>query len=200
MSDAPRIVTLPNALTLARLACLPVAAVLFRSERYLLSAALFLAGMATDCVDGWLARRLGQQSELGAYLDPVVDKIVLLGLLYELGHARILDWPVPHLFLARELLHSAVRSAGALRGSLVGANWMGKTKALLQTMLVAAGLALPALDAGYGLGAIRWAAWGVLALAWAFFFTFAYWNRMSLLSRPVTEAPARSSSQTPPPA
>lgn len=71
-----QIFTVPNAVTTLRLACLPWFVVLIGDGRSV--AAAFVLGSlgATDWVDGWLARRLGQTSELGAILDPTADRLV----------------------------------------------------------------------------------------------------------------------------
>ena len=86
-------------------------------------------------------------------------------------------WPpaVAHLFLARELLHSGIRDAAAAHGVVVGANRMGKVKAALQSVVIAAGLAMPSPSAAAGW--ISGAAWTVLALSWVFFGVFLARNR-----------------------
>ena len=189
MSIHQDIATIPNLLTVGRLLSLPVTVLLFRNEHYWAAACVFLGAMATDCIDGWLAKRLNQQTALGLYLDPVVDKIVLLSLFYELAHAGLIDWAVPHLFLARELLQNALRSVAALRGAVVGANWMGKTKAWLQTVLIGWGLIVPALPTVLSETAcsrtaiaLRAAAWIVVLLAWCFLAVFVSWNHPSRAS------------------
>ena len=182
--------TVPNILTLLRLLALPVILLMFRSGRGLAAAAVFVVAMLTDCADGWLARKSGQRSVLGLYFDAVVDKIVILVLLYELAMAGMMSPVAAHLFLARELLQSAVRSAGASRQRVIGANWMGKTKAFLQVVLVTCGLALSAIVAGQGLDkrvpliVFETAVWGVLAVTWCFFGVFVFQNRALLLERP----------------
>jgi CDP-diacylglycerol--glycerol-3-phosphate 3-phosphatidyltransferase len=169
--------TVPNLLTLSRLAALPGVITLSRAGRPAWAAGLFLAAMLTDCFDGWLARRLDQRSALGLYLDPVVDKIVVLVLFYELAHQGVITIAVPHLFLARELLQNGVRAAAASRGTVVGANWMGKTKAVLQTAVLFWGLLLPASGP-----AVAVASWVVLLLSWGFLFTFLVWNRRLIVT------------------
>ena len=178
------LLTVPNLLTLARLASLPIVTVLARRGQVVAAAAVFLAGMGTDVLDGWLAKKLKQQTRLGLYLDPVVDKIVILVLLYELSYTGLLQAVVPHLFLVRELLQNAVRAVAAGRGAVVGANWMGKTKAVLQTVLIAWGLLLPALvdrlPGAAGISCCRAfhaMVWGVLLMTWCFFGVFLCWNR-----------------------
>lgn len=165
---------IPNLLTLARLALAPVVIVLFRGEHHVAAAVVFVLAMVTDCFDGWAARRFNQQTTIGLYLDPVVDKIVILALLYELAHAGQFSMAIPHLFLARELLQNAIRATAAAKGNVVGANWMGKTKAFLQIVLITWGLLAPVLP--ITTTAIAIAAWALLALTWVFFGIFFSWN------------------------
>lgn len=170
--------TVPNVLTCSRLLALPAVVLLFRQDHFVAASLLFLAAMLTDVIDGWLAGILNQRSRLGLYLDSVVDKILILALFYELAYAGMMSWTIPHLFLVRELLHNGVRCAAAAGGTIVGANWMGKVKACLQTAVIVAGLALPALECPVaGMLALRVSAAVVLAVAWMFFFVFAHRNR-----------------------
>ncbi|MFC1462063.1 CDP-alcohol phosphatidyltransferase family protein [Verrucomicrobiota bacterium] len=177
MNETRHPLNIPNTLTIARLLAVVPVIYLSRTGQEPAAAALFVVAMLTDCLDGWYAKRHGQETALGLYLDPVVDKIVILALLYELAHTGRIDWVVSHLFLARELLQNAVRNAAARQGQVVGANWMGKTKAVLQTALVAWGLALPALGNGLPGDALKVAAWLVLGVSWCFFARFLWLNR-----------------------
>jgi cardiolipin synthase len=70
--------TLPNLLTFSRLVALPFLVNAILEGHHLAAAAIFLAASITDIVDGYLARRFGMASPLGAYLDPVADKLVLV--------------------------------------------------------------------------------------------------------------------------
>lgn len=176
------ILTVPNLLTLSRLAALPVVIALSRSGHPAAAAVVFIVAMLTDCFDGFLAKRLNQQSVLGLYLDPVVDKIVILSLFYHLALVEVLFPAVAHLFLARELLQNGVRAVAASRGSVVGANWMGKAKAWLQSVLIAWGLLLPALTTSPSTAealrtAINASACLVLAICWCFLAMFVHRNR-----------------------
>ncbi|MFT4920014.1 MAG: CDP-diacylglycerol--glycerol-3-phosphate 3-phosphatidyltransferase, partial [Zhongshania aliphaticivorans] len=80
---------IPNALTLFRIVLIPVLVVLFYmpiAHTYFLTAAVFAVAAMTDWLDGYLARKLGQSTALGAFLDPVADKLmvaVALALLIE---------------------------------------------------------------------------------------------------------------------
>ncbi|HNY26745.1 MAG TPA: CDP-diacylglycerol--glycerol-3-phosphate 3-phosphatidyltransferase [Candidatus Sumerlaeota bacterium] len=174
------IFNIPNLLTLLRLVSLPGIILLARAGFPVAACGLFVAGMVSDCFDGYLARRWGQCTPLGLYLDPAVDKIVILTLFYELAQAGSVDWAVAHLFLARELLLSAVRATAGVQGRIVGANWMGKTKAALQSILIGWGMLLPVwgVSPGHWLrGMLSGAAWLVVVLSWISLGIFLYWNR-----------------------
>ncbi|HXG16842.1 MAG TPA: CDP-alcohol phosphatidyltransferase family protein [Calidithermus sp.] len=69
---------LPNSITLARLCLVPVVALLVLQERYGWALAAFAVAGASDAVDGFLARALGQRTALGALLDPAADKLLLV--------------------------------------------------------------------------------------------------------------------------
>lgn len=75
----PGLWTVPNAITLVRLLCLPIFVWLLAVDDRRVAAALVLGALgATDWVDGYLARRLGQESEFGAKFDPTVDRLLLI--------------------------------------------------------------------------------------------------------------------------
>jgi cardiolipin synthase len=98
------VLTLPNLITLIRLACLPVFVWLLLAQENRIAAAFLLGGLgATDWVDGYLARRLNQRSEFGAKFDPTADRILFIVGLF----AIMADGSIPLLFavgvLVREL-------------------------------------------------------------------------------------------------
>ncbi|MEI6413126.1 MAG: CDP-diacylglycerol--glycerol-3-phosphate 3-phosphatidyltransferase [Pseudomonadota bacterium] len=130
---------IPNALTLLRVALIPVLAGVFylpfESAR-LLSAILFTLAAVTDWLDGHLARRWGQFSAFGAFLDPVADKLIVAVALILL----VQDDPTPWLALpaavivGREIAISALREWMAELGarSRVAVGWLGKFKTAAQ--------------------------------------------------------------------
>ena len=126
--ETDRILTLPNVVTVVRLACLPVFLWLLFGHDNRFGAALVLAAMgATDWVDGYLARRLGQVSELGKILDPVADR-----LLFFVGIGGILiDGSVPVWFAVVALVREALVAGATLLLAVLGAKridvtWAGK--------------------------------------------------------------------------
>ncbi|WP_235035361.1 CDP-alcohol phosphatidyltransferase family protein [Roseomonas sp. 18066] len=85
--------TLPNLITLARLCAVPTNIWLIIHGRLDLSCIVFLAAGISDAIDGWLARRQGSQSRLGAFLDPLADKALLISTYVALAWAGMLpDW------------------------------------------------------------------------------------------------------------
>jgi cardiolipin synthase len=70
--------TLPNFITLVRLAALPFFLVSIANGRFDIALAIFVAAGISDGVDGYLARRFHMKSALGAYLDPIADKLLLM--------------------------------------------------------------------------------------------------------------------------
>jgi cardiolipin synthase (CMP-forming) len=122
------VVTLPNLVTVARLCCLPLFLWLLFGREDRAAAAWLLAGLGiTDWVDGFLARRLGQVSELGKVLDPVADRLLFL-----VGAGGILiDGSVPTWFavtvLVREtLVGGATVVLAALGARRIDVTWFGK--------------------------------------------------------------------------
>jgi cardiolipin synthase (CMP-forming) len=122
------VLTLPNLITFARLACLPVFLwLLFGREDRAAAAALLAVLGITDWVDGYLARRMGQVSELGKILDPVADRLLLV-----VGAGGILiDGSVPTWFavivLVREtLVGGATIVLAALGARRIDVTWFGK--------------------------------------------------------------------------
>ena len=84
--------------------------------------------MATDWVDGWLARRSGSSSAMGSLLDPVADKILVLSVLIVLlGEGVFAGWVVAAI-VAREFLVSGLRLAALERGVVLGARDLGKAE------------------------------------------------------------------------
>jgi CDP-diacylglycerol--glycerol-3-phosphate 3-phosphatidyltransferase len=128
---------LPNVLTLARIASLPL--VLLTIDNYsrvlsFVSACIFIAGGITDILDGYIARKRGQESVLGAFLDPLADKLFVLGtLVYLTARGRVPDWLVV-ILLSRELAITVLRSIAATYGLVIKAGAGGKAKTLLQTV------------------------------------------------------------------
>ncbi len=146
---------------------------------------LFIFAMLTDLADGIIARRPGQSSLLGLYLDPVTDKIVLLTMFFVLADLGLIPFWMAVLMMAREFLVGGLRSAAASAGQVVGANFMGRTKAWLQTVCISLGLGVRAFGVGRAIEGpmVTWPTGLTLLLAWVFAGVFLWWNRALLKPR-----------------
>lgn len=133
---------LPNWITLSRLLALPILLYCLASptaETRTFSMIIFLIAAATDWLDGYLARKLNQVTELGKFLDPLVDKLlVLTPLLALIALGSVPAWGV-FLILARELTIAGWRITPGLTGAsaVVGANVWGKLKTISQIAAIA---------------------------------------------------------------
>ncbi len=95
---------LPNLITVFRLFLVPVIVWLIVANQFLGAFVVFLAAGITDALDGFLARRFGWQTELGAYLDPVADKALLMSVYAVLGFFGYLPAWLVILVISRDLL------------------------------------------------------------------------------------------------
>ena len=129
----------PNALTLSRLAAIPLLMILLivRFDGHdQIAAVLFLVFSFTDTLDGQIARRRGTVSDLGRFLDPLADKLFVLSVLIVLvQEGLVAAWVVVVIF-SRELLITILRSVAATQGRVIAAAPMGKTKTATQMAAV----------------------------------------------------------------
>ena len=135
--------TIPNILTFIRLALIPVFVVVFYLPyewSAVAAAMVFWVAGFTDWLDGLLARKLGQTSRFGAFLDPVADKVmVAAALILITEHYHSIWITIPAItMIGRELIISALREWMAeigKRGS-VAVSWIGKYKTAAQMTAV----------------------------------------------------------------
>jgi cardiolipin synthase len=90
-----RIITVPNLLTLVRMALIPVFVSLLFYQKFLLALGVFVIAGITDGLDGLLARRFHQQSPLGRILDPIADKMMLVTSFVVLSMRGVYPTPLP---------------------------------------------------------------------------------------------------------
>lgn len=123
-----RILTVPNAISLLRLACIPVFLwLLFSRDNRYAAAWLWGAVGATDWVDGWWARRFDVVSEFGKFIDPLTDRAVLIVGILAVGIDGAVPWWLVVLTLAREVLVALAGAVlGALGGRRIDVTWWGK--------------------------------------------------------------------------
>jgi CDP-diacylglycerol--glycerol-3-phosphate 3-phosphatidyltransferase len=134
--------TLPDRLTLARALSVPVVVVLFAWDfpnHDYWATAVFAVAMATDQVDGWLARRWNQTSAFGSLLDPIADKVLVLAALVMLIAEDVAPAWMVAAIVAREFLVSGLRLAAIERGIVIAARDLGKVKTWAQALAVVVG-------------------------------------------------------------
>ena len=143
--------TLPNIITLSRIGLIPVFVVLFYLQPNYLEGeplawinnslvAIFLLISSTDFLDGLLARKLNQISDLGAFLDPVADKLMVcaaLILLTDYYHTWFITIP-SIIIISREILVSALREwMGEIgKRANISVSWIGKSKTFMQMISI----------------------------------------------------------------
>ena len=98
--------------------------------------ALFLLAAATDWCDGYLARRRNQITPLGILLDPIADKILVIGILLVFVQLRLVPAWMVLVILIRELLITSVRLSAASRHTVIPAAAEGKQKAVSQMLAI----------------------------------------------------------------
>src|SRR6202007_1194059 len=99
-----RIWTVPNQITLLRLGFLPIFLSLISYEHYRWALLVLVIAGLSDLCDGWLARRLNQRSSLGAYLDPIADKLLLSSSFVILAFKQKIAWWLTIIVLSRDVL------------------------------------------------------------------------------------------------
>ena len=131
--------TLPNQLTILRLLLIPVVGYsLTASFTYhdQVGAAVYATAAATDTLDGYIARSRKLITELGKFLDPVADKLLVLTVLAILVSESVIPFWVLVVVLSREFLITGLRSIAASQGVIVGSTPWGKSKTLSQNTMI----------------------------------------------------------------
>ena len=138
---------LPNYLTLGRIIIVPLLVVVlltpvaeawFGISSYALAIAIFLVASLTDILDGHLARRRNQVSNLGKLLDPIADKLLVSAALIVLVEKHLAPaWTVV-IILGREFIVTGLRSIAATEGIVIQAQNVGKIKMWAQCVAIVA--------------------------------------------------------------
>jgi CDP-diacylglycerol--glycerol-3-phosphate 3-phosphatidyltransferase len=134
--------TLPDRLTLGRAFAVPIVVVLFTWDftyHDYIATGVFVVAMATDQVDGWLARRWNQTSAFGSLLDPIADKVLVMATLVMLVAEGVAPAWMVAAIVAREFLVSGLRLAAIEKGVVMGARDLGKLKTWAQAVAVGLG-------------------------------------------------------------
>ena len=133
-----------NTLTMIRFALIPFIIVfLFLDNTFkILALVLFIIAGITDYFDGYFAKKRNEQTLFGNFIDPVSDKILMVGIFFTLSYLGILHIAIPLLLLGREFAMNGIRSVSSATDNIVKANIFGKTKFILQAIVIIAGIVL----------------------------------------------------------
>ncbi|MBI2817411.1 MAG: CDP-diacylglycerol--glycerol-3-phosphate 3-phosphatidyltransferase [Acidobacteria bacterium] len=157
---------LPNSLTLIRIFLIPLLVVVlltrFPSKEFI-GVAIFLAAAFTDWLDGRVARKRGQVTALGVWLDPLADKLLIAAALLALVELRLAPAWMVLIILGRELAVTGLRNIALLQGFSIAVSDLGKVKMGVQVFSVVSLL----LGVHYRiLGVLGgWALWVVVVFA-----------------------------------
>lgn len=160
--------SIPNLITLARILLVPVVVWAIASNQMLFAFLLFAAAGLSDAVDGFLAKRFGMASELGAYLDPLADKVLIVSIYVSLGIVDALPRWLVILVVSRDLLIVGGVLFSWLIDRPVGVKPHPVSKLNTAAQLLLVGLVLAALGFGFDAGwALTLAMMAVAALTLA---------------------------------
>ena len=138
---------LPNWLTIARILIVPLIVValltpiaenMFGISGYAFAIVLFIAASLTDIVDGQIARRRNQVSDIGKFLDPIADKLLVSAALIVLVEKHLApSWAVV-IIIGREFIITGLRSIAVTEGIVIQAQMLGKIKMWAQCIAIVA--------------------------------------------------------------
>jgi CDP-diacylglycerol--glycerol-3-phosphate 3-phosphatidyltransferase len=178
---------LPNSLTLFRIFLTPLLVVVLLTRfpnRDFIGVAIFLAAALTDWLDGYVARRRGQVTTLGTWLDPLADKLLVASAFIALVEMRLAPAWIVVIIVGRELAITGLRNIALVRGHVIEVSELGKIKMATQVFAITSlilGVRLPALEL---LG--RWALWlaVVMALLSALQYVRKFWALVGVPEKP----------------
>lgn len=140
------IINIPNAITLFRIALIPLLVITFyfpdesllMKDRNFIATIIFLIAAITDWLDGFLARKLSQSSDFGAFLDPVADKLIVISALLLLLEFGRIGSVVALIIIGREFAISSLREWMARLGQAggVAVAFIGKLKTTIQMIAI----------------------------------------------------------------
>jgi cardiolipin synthase len=159
---------LANWLTILRILLIPVFVSLLVYRKPGAALLVFAAAALTDLLDGWVARRSGSQSRLGAFLDPTADKLLLTASFVTLAYLKAVPFWIAAIVISRDV----ILVVGALVMQMVGARlyprptWAGKAATFLQVLVVLVGLSARFVQVPpLARGSVMWLAAGFTVLS-----------------------------------
>lgn len=144
--------SLPNLITLGRLVLVPVAIEMIASRAWTGALVVFVVAGLSDAADGLLARRFALRTELGAVLDPLADKALLVSIYVALAAARVVPEPLTILVVSRDVMIVGAVLISWVLGKPMEIKPVPISKLNTTAQIVFAGLVLAAQAFGFTLG------------------------------------------------
>jgi CDP-diacylglycerol--glycerol-3-phosphate 3-phosphatidyltransferase len=157
---------LPNSLTLFRIFLVPLLVVVLLTRfpnREYIGVAIFLSAAFTDWLDGRLARRRGQITALGTWLDPIADKLLVASAFIALVEMQLAPAWMVTIIVGREVAVTGLRNIALLRGFSIDVSELGKAKMAVEVIAVTSLILGETSFTFATLG--RWTLWIALVLA-----------------------------------
>lgn len=181
----PGALNLPNSLCILRMVVAPIIAWTIVDGHLIAALGLFAAAALTDALDGFIARRFRQRTALGALLDPLADKVLMIAAFGAAAWAGLVPWWLAGLLLVRDMVllaGSLTARMRHLRRNLAPSGW-GKLSTVLQVALLCWLLAARLWPAHIGRAPV-WVIAGVAAVIALAGLVYALrWRRNALQSR-----------------
>lgn len=133
---------LANWLTVARIILIPVFVTLLVYRRPTAALAVFLLASLTDLLDGYIARRRGHQTRLGAFLDPMADKLLLTASFITLTYLKVIPFWITAVVISRDLVLILGAALIHVSGGTIypTPTWLGKASTFFQMVTVLAAM------------------------------------------------------------
>lgn len=160
---------LPNVLTVSRIFLVPVLVVVLLTkfpEKELIGLTIFLAAAITDALDGYLARKRNQMTNLGALLDPLADKLLTVCAFVSLVEMGIAPAWMVTIIISREFAVTGLRAISAQKGFTMSASNLGKVKMISQIVAISVMIGGPRIFSYLFRKGGEYAAWLGVLLLW----------------------------------
>ncbi|GAE30822.1 CDP-diacylglycerol--glycerol-3-phosphate 3-phosphatidyltransferase [Halalkalibacter hemicellulosilyticus] len=143
---------LPNKITISRICLIPIFMIILLMPswvevsflgtemplNHLIAALIFILAAATDWLDGYYARKLGLVTNLGKFLDPLADKLLITAALIGLVELQLLPAWMAIIIISREFAVTGIRLVAAADGVVIAASSLGKLKTVIQIVAISA--------------------------------------------------------------
>ncbi len=130
---------LANKITIARIFTVPIFVLFLLSEfpySNFFAAIIFIIAASTDSMDGYIARKRNQVTNLGKFMDPLADKLLITSALVGLVEMGQISSVVAIIIISREFIITGFRTVAVSEGMVIAASWWGKLKTILQIIAI----------------------------------------------------------------